>query len=491
MALDIGLIRTYVSNKFANSTDIQNRKYPTGKIKYYPEEIEFWTQQIFNSKWDLSLFDSEFDNTYKVNYQQSLSTIQFNDYVGQTFLIDKTKNPRGLYISSISIFTTKEDSVSPVTLDLRPLINGIPGEQIPLSIVTAYPDQTRQSGTLDWLPGASGQSSERLFKFDFPIFLTPGYYCFTLKTTSSTYEVFVSENGKGTLNSSNVVTNPYLGDFIYSGQGESWVIDPTKDLCFVIRQAVFDVGTKNVYLNSKRIDYDFGYDILHFTAATSQVKEVAYISSSSATIRNSNTLNDTNITIFPNSDVIVPSRSTANSVNGVPITLALTNTDPDLTPIIDLEQTGIALINNYIDPYSTAISESELTPNGLAFAKYRTKPVTLNEGFDADGITVYVDVNKPEGTEIEIFYRILNRYDNSIAFADTNWYLMSKKSAAAPALLSSDYVEETYENLNITYTGVNGTFYETFNQLAIKVVFYSNDSTKVPTIKNLRAIATV
>jgi hypothetical protein len=489
MALDIGLIRTYVSNKFTNSTYIQNRKYPTGKIKYYPEEIEFWAQQIFNSKWELSLFDTEFENTYKINHQQSLSTIKFNDYVGQTFLIDKTKNPNGLYISSISIFTTKEDSISPITLDVRPLVNGLPGEQIPLSIVTAYPDQTRQPQ--DWIPGASGQGSERVFKFDFPIFLTPGYYCFTLKTNSSTYEVFVSENGKATLNSSTVVTNPYLGDFIYSGQGESWVIDPTKDLCFILRQAIFDVGTKNLYLDSKKIDYDFGYDILHFAAATSQVKEVSYISNSTATIRNPNTLNDTNITIFPNSDVVLPSRSTANSVNGVPITLTLTNTDPNLTPIVDLEATGIALINNYIDAYSTEISESELTPNGLAFAKYRTKPVTLNEGFDADGITVYIDVNKPVGTEIEVFYRILNRYDTSIVFADANWHLMTKKSLATPALLSSDYVEETYENLNITYTGVNGIGYETFNQLAIKVVFYSNDSTKVPTIKNLRAIATV
>ena len=81
-------IATYVTNVFTNSQYIKNRKYPTGEIKYFPEEIEFWAEQIFSSNWDYSVFDAEFVKTYSVNHDKSLSTKQPNDYIGQTFLID-------------------------------------------------------------------------------------------------------------------------------------------------------------------------------------------------------------------------------------------------------------------------------------------------------------------------------------------------------------------------------------------------------------------
>lgn len=486
-------IASFVENKFLNSTIIQNRKTITGNKKYYDEEVQYWVNQVFESDWSESLFNLEFDNTYNINHGQSLSTIDLNDYVGQTFKIDSVAHPRGIYVNAINIFTAIEDNTAPITIDIRKLVNGVPSSiAIPMSIKTLYPsfDRTNPLEVIPWDPSSEIKASVRNFHYEFPIYLEPGYYCFTLKTPSSNYSVYIAENGKGTLNTGKTVVNPYLGDFIYSGQGESWVIDPTRDLCFILEKCDFTVGTKKLYLNTSRSN--FQYDLMSLTTKALQIPDVAYISDSYATVYEFGTLNDSKIQIFPDSsNIVLPSHSTADVLNGVQFTLELTNTDPDTTPVLDMHKTGVALVRNYIDPYSETISNSELTPNGLAFAKYMTKAITLNENFDADGITVYVDVNKPFGTDIEVFYRVLNKYDPSIAFADSDWYRLPKKSTDAPTQLSVDYAEETYEQLNLTYVGKNGELYNSFNQLAVKVVFYSDDSTKVPQIKNLRVIATV
>lgn len=496
MALNKSEVVAYVTKKFNNSDYIKNRDI-TAEKKYYDEEIDFWATQIINSSWELSVFDEEFLLVYSVNHSKSQAKKQPSNYVGQTFLISSDAYPNGMFVSSISIFMQNEGANAPITLELRPLINGIPGDVLPLGKPTPY--SSGSAVTCKWKASvtADDQLSKRNFKFDFPVYLSPGYYCFTLKTNSSEHSLFIAENGKGNIDSGTIVTNPYLGDFIYSGQGSSWITDPTKDLCFTINQAVFEVGTKNLYLNTYDIDpatrsNQYDYDLIHFTTLTKEISNISFISSSTVEINDFFTTNPTTLQILPNSNLPVPTHSRLTENETLPFTLTLTNTDKNLTPIVDLNKTGIELVKNYIDPYDILISNSELTGSeGTASAKYLTKPVTLNEEFDADGISVYVDVNKPSGTNIEIFYRILNRYDFSLDFNDSPWYLLSKKSSAVPALLSSDYAEEIYEQLAITYIGANGVNYDSFNQVAIKVVFYSDEPSRVPVIKNLRVIATV
>jgi hypothetical protein len=495
MALNKSQVTAYVDKKFNTSTYIKKRKI-TGEKKYYNEEVEFWAEQIINSNWELSVFDTEFDLVYSVDHDKSQSKSKVNDYVGQTFLISKDDYKKGMFVSSISVFMENLDADSPITLELRPLVNGYPGDVLPLGKATFtsnFAINYKWKASVD----ATDQVSKCDFKFKFPVYLSPGYYCFTLKTNSSNHTVFIAENGAGNIDSGTIVTNPYLGDYIYSGQGESWVIDPNKDLCFIIYQAVFELGSKNLYLNT--IDNEpttkpkrFDYDLINLTTSTMEVSNVAYISSCTTTVNDFYTENPSTLSILPNSNVNLQTHSRLTDTETLPFTITLTNTDSNLTPIVDLNATGICLTKNLIDPYDIAISNSELSATeGTAHAKYATKAITLNDEFDANGISVYIDVNKPSGTNIEIFYRILNRYDYSIEFKDSPWYRLPKKSNAVPALISVDYAEESYEQLNIEYVGANGVNYNSFNQLAIKVVFYSDEPSRVPLIKNLRVIATV
>jgi hypothetical protein len=492
--LERELIYSYVNEKFKNSEYIKGRGLD-GEQQYFKEEVKYWTEKIYNSNWKKSLFEAEFDNIYKIDRAKSLHVQQpYNDYIGQTFKIDATECPNGLFMQAISVYTAQEDLNATITLDIRKLINGIPENiPIPFSIVTLKPDEDYREDvtkfvawdTTPYNPTWTNLNT-RHFEFDFPVYLKPGYYCFTLNTNSKNYSVYVTENGKGTIGTNKTIVNPYIGDFIYSGQGESWVIDPTRDLCFILYKKVYSVGTKTVNLNLR--PSTFNYDGFHVKSNVFEIPEKAYISDLNLIVSEFGTENKTTIPIQFNQNLLAPSYSTANSVI---LSIELTNTDKNITPLIDVNETGIALYKNIIDPYSTIISDSELTAkDGTAFAKYTSKHVLLNEGFDADGITVYVDVNSQYGSSIEVFYRILNKYDQQV-FEDSPWYRLPKKSTNLVTQLSGNYSEETYELLNLSYISDNGEVYDSFNQMAIKVVFYAEDSTKVPTIKNLRVIATV
>jgi hypothetical protein len=475
--------RSIVENKFINSPYIQSRTFPNSTAKYFPEEVEYWAKKIVNSNWSTSLFFSKFDATYVNNNKTALTSLRYNDYVGQTFYIDPGTYPRGMFLSSIWLYFTSADTIAPITLDVRPLVNGYPSSTdiIPLSIVTVYPKDVQISPV--------DTDRETPFTFDFPIYLAPGYYCFTLKSNSSKYNLYVTERGKGEIGTGTIVTNPYIGDFVTSQQGISWTIDQTKDLCFALYRANFELGSKDISLKTGNVDFD--YDLLNYYMHNLQFGDHSYIDNISTTIKNLDTNIETVLSIQNNKNIELPSLSTANTADGVVFTVTLVNTDDALTPILDLQKTGAVLVKNYIDTYSTTLSESELNPTGLSLAKYVTKQIILNDEFDADGLTVYLDVNKPSGTEIEVFYRILNKYDFTVDFKDAPWALMTRISQSQVALSETDYNEETYQNLNITYNGLNGIVYDSFKFFAIKIVMYSNDSTKVPKIKNLRAIATV
>lgn len=475
--------RIIVENKFINSPYIQSRTFPNSSAKYFPEEVEYWAKKIVNSNWSAALFETQFNATYINNNKTALTSLRYNDYIGQTFNIDAGTYPRGLFLSSIWLYFQSMDTSVPVTLDVRPLVNGYPSstEIIPLSLVTVYPKDIKVS--------AADSDRETVFKFDFPIFLAPGYYCFTLKSNSSKYNLYVTERGKGEIGTGTIVTNPYVGDFVASQQGVSWTIDQTKDLCFALNRSQFELGSKELVLKTGNVNFD--YDLLNFYMHNIEFGEYSFINNISTTIRSLDTNVDKIIDIQHNKNTELPFTSTANTADGGIFTVTLTNTDNALSPIIDLQKTGAVLVKNYIDPYSSVVSNSELTANGLAQAKYTTKQITLNDEFDADGLTVYLDVNKPAGTEIEIFYKILNKYDFSVDFKDAPWVLMTRTSQSQVALSEIEYNEETYQNLGITYNGLNGVLYDSFKYFAIKVVMYSNDSTKVPKIKNLRVIATV
>ena len=127
-------------------------------------------------------------------------------------------------------------------------------------------------------------------------------------------------------------------------------------------------------------------------------------------------------------------------------------------------------------------------------------PVKLKSGMDASDISVTMDVSKPIGTQIYLYYKIKHK-DDPGAFDDKNWVLMKQTSPKdnRPTVAMNTWMsgslpmmEHTYSTGSedeISYTDNNGDQFIGFKFFAIKIVGVTDTFAQPPLIGNLRAIA--
>jgi hypothetical protein len=132
--------------------------------------------------------------------------------------------------------------------------------------------------------------------------------------------------------------------------------------------------------------------------------------------------------------------------------------------------------------------------NGLA--KYFTKRVVLTPGNESGDLRVFYTAYRPLGTNINVYYKILNNNDNQ-EFDAGDWQLMTNISNTNTYSQSRNDLYEfeaapgtgNIADNAISYTNTSGTTYTSFNQFAIKIVMSTNDNTNVPFLTDIRAIA--
>lgn len=161
----------------------------------------------------------------------------------------------------------------------------------------------------------------------------------------------------------------------------------------------------------------------------------------------------------------------------------LTSNQTNLSPVIDLERASIFTISNRIDnPVGTSVPGFNLVDDfyaetdpvlGSAKAKYLTKNVKLADA--ADGVRIFMDVNRPSSTNVEVYYRVS---DNEETIDTLNWTLANPEEPI-PFDDSYQYAETEFV---IDPPGV-------FTVFAVKIVMKSSNSSRVPTVKDLRIIA--
>ena len=168
--------------------------------------------------------------------------------------------------------------------------------------------------------------------------------------------------------------------------------------------------------------------------------------------------------------------------------------------------------SGYIETPTITITDANTTPGvganvivagetsssgGTALAKYITKRVTLDAGYDSGDINVYMTAYRPVGTDIHVYYKILNRNDTS-NFSDMNWQLMTKIRSSDGLYAQSRGEMHEYvfapgvngsANGYVSYTNSNGLSFTSFSQFAIKVVVTTNDKTNIPMVQDIRCIA--
>ena len=169
------------------------------------------------------------------------------DPLAQSFTLDTLKYPNGAFMTSVDVFFRSVDQSSPVFLELRNMVNGVPGPVIlpgGNAIVPGYAAAQSLNAT-----------TPTTFKFDHPIYLIPGQdYCIVLKTPSMGYNAWVARFGKNDVTTNQrIVTQPIDGVFFKSANNITWEPDSTMDLKCTMRVASFDTTvTGNLIFRPQR-----------------------------------------------------------------------------------------------------------------------------------------------------------------------------------------------------------------------------------------------
>ena len=93
----------------------------------------------------------------------------------------------------------------------------------------------------------------------------------------------------------------------------------------------------------------------------------------------------------------------------------------------------------------TMSTRNEEHPTGpySSQSRYITKVVTLNDGFEASDMVVYLDVNRPPGTSIRIYTKVLNENDSD-SFDDKFYTPLELSGTETFTLDQTDFKEEKY-----------------------------------------------
>lgn len=394
----------------------------------------------------------------------------WNDPLAQSFLVDPTVNPHGVFATGFNFFFSSKDPIVPITAEIRPLVNGYPSstEVIPSSVVIMEPDDIFVS---------DDAMIATKFTFEDPVFLPVGEYAVILMSGSNKYNVFISEMNKVQLGTNTAVSKqPYLGSLFESQNASTWTAEQMKDLCFEMMICEFELGTTTLVLKNEAKTSDVNIDVFNIMAQNLQPE----LTTISTVVKLPNGYS-TNVDI--SSDVDLDSMLSIKNSGDATVTMSLTTTNKDVSPVIDLERTAIICIHNLINDKTDATIPETDKREGSAISKYVLKTVTLNDGFSASSLCVQLRVNRPVGSSIQVFARMRNEYD-IIPLSQKSWVLLNQEINGGNTSTADDYVEDMWSVYDYAYDG-----FAEFNQFEVKVVFWSSSSANVPTLDDIRAVA--
>ena len=142
-------------------------------------------------------------------------------------------------------------------------------------------------------------------------------------------------------------------------------------------------------------------------------------------------------------------------------------------------------------------ANTENSRGGNITARYVSRRVTLEEGFDASDLRVYMNAYKPRGSNIYLYYKVLSAEDSE-NFDDKPYILMSQDTSEGLfSLNENDFKEYVFKTTDekINYTSNDSTtVYTNFRTFAVKVVFTRDLDIQttyigIPKVSDLKVIA--
>jgi hypothetical protein len=417
------------------------------------------------------------------------------DPLGQTFLVDARANPQGFHLSSVDVYFKSKSATVPVTMEIRRTVNGYPEavRTIPFSECILHPEQVNIQG------GGTSSTNDAIqpattFNFANPIHLTPGEYAIVLVSQSNEYQVYISQMGGTVLGGTTKVDKqPYIGSLFFSQNASTWEPDQNKDLKFKIRRADFTTsGTAEFTIQDPTTISDYHTLFTNVSSVLPTGTNIVW----SAKAYNTDTTFDTDWAPFNVMTDInysyLKRLAAASGIGGTPslrLRASLTTESSSVSPVIDAASLSVVTALNTIN--NDASGEASIKAGGTALARYISKPINLASGFEASNLAVTVDINKPAGTDVKVYYKTLPT-EKTTPISDENWVLMNLESTVPSSLSNYDFREHRYfpsGAFNSYGVPQDNPISPRFNTFQIKIVMLSSSEANTPRLRDLRIIA--
>ena len=306
------------------------------------------------------------------------------DPLAQTYLISPEQYPEGVFISKLRFcFKTKDESV-PITLQIRPTVNGYPSASViyPFATVSLTPDKVKVTNSPD-LDDAAKYTD---FVFDSPIYIQPGEHAFVLWSNSNKYEVYTAEMGKLDLVTSRQISEqPYGGSLFLSQNGSTWTADQNLDMMFRIYRSDFD--TDQVVASFELANpaaNSFNYSVIQLMTSGIQLPNTSINHQYKAEIASGGfagyqTINPSfDYDIIDNSGERELNPATGNSSFTVRSTLQ--SNSSLISPILDISRMGLIAVGNKINNLPLSNDDIAIANTGSGYANASDVIVTITGG---------------------------------------------------------------------------------------------------------------
>tara|TARA_B110000093_G_scaffold7876_1_gene7607 strand:+ start:3740 stop:8719 length:4980 start_codon:yes stop_codon:yes gene_type:complete len=166
---------------------------------------------------------------------------------------------------------------------------------------------------------------------------------------------------------------------------------------------------------------------------------------------------------------VVASSDNAIGAETMKFNLSLSTSDSKVSPLIDLQRVAVLALENVIDNSDAA--------------QHITTPVVIDDA--SLGLKVIFAANRPSGASFEVYVKSAADEDALLATDDDGLFTVDWDLVAIDKALPTDDDPSTYRDYEYTHE------MNQFTAFQVKIVMQSDNSSKSPVIRDLRAIALV
>ena len=349
------------------------------------------------------------DRLSAVSVSQSRDIIANNshwvDPLAETFLISPQQYSQGVFISRMRFCFKSKDSSVPITLQIRPVVNGYPSgnDVYPYSTVSLTPDKVKVTDS----PDITDATKYTEFTFPTPLFLQPGEHAFVLLANSNEYEVYCAEIGKIDIATGRLISEqPYGGSLFLSQNGSTWTADQSSDMQFQMWRKRFNSDeTASLVFNVVAPDAAQNYDLAHLISShvTSQNTSIDYVfNSQTLTADYTGYQSIIPFTDYDMNDGYGTRQFVPASGNNTFKLMSLMSTlNPDISPFIDTTKLGLFGVNNIINNLELANDDIQVAAAGSGYANSTDVTLTISGG-GGSGATAKANVTGGQIVGVEI-----------------------------------------------------------------------------------------